>query len=67
VVGFLNNDNDEILKSQLRKIANCKKRLNALFEMRLNNEIDKDEYLQRKNNRSMNNLLRILITGQEHG
>ena len=49
MVGFLNNDNDEILKSQLRKIANCKKRLNALFEMRLNNEIDKDEYLQRKN------------------
>ncbi|MCP4255634.1 MAG: recombinase family protein [Candidatus Scalindua sp.] len=42
-------DNDEILKSQQRKIANCKKRLNSLFEMRLNNEIDKDEYLQKKN------------------
>ncbi|MBT7589761.1 MAG: recombinase family protein [Candidatus Scalindua sp.] len=43
------NDNDEIFKSQLRKIENCKKRLNSLFEMRLNNEIDKEEYLQRKN------------------
>ena len=43
------NNNEEILKSQRRKIDNCKKRLNSLFEMRLNNEIEKEEYLQRKN------------------
>jgi len=41
-------DRDEILKSQQKRLDTCIKKLDSIFEMRMNNEIDADEYLQRK-------------------
>lgn len=41
-------DREEILKSQQKGLGVCKMRLNSLFEMRINGEIDASEYVQRK-------------------
>ena len=41
-------DRDEILKSQQKRLDSCIRKQDSLFEMRLNNEIEKEEYLQRK-------------------
>ncbi len=42
------NDSKEILESQLRRLDNSKKKLNSLFEMRMNEELSAEEYKQRK-------------------
>ncbi|MBT6228676.1 MAG: recombinase family protein [Candidatus Scalindua sp.] len=41
-------DRDEILKSQQKRLDTCKRKLNSLFEMRINDEMDASEYMQRK-------------------
>ena len=41
-------DRDEILKSQQKRLDSCIRKQDSLFEMRINSEIDKEEYLQRK-------------------
>ncbi len=42
------NDSKEILESQLRRLDDSKKKLNSLFEMRMNEELSAEEYKQRK-------------------
>ncbi|MGR3174600.1 MAG: recombinase family protein [Candidatus Scalindua sp.] len=46
--GKESDDRNEILKSQQRRLENCTRRLESLFQMRIDGEIDKKEYLQRK-------------------
>ena len=41
-------DREEILSSQQKRLDDCKRKLNSLFEMRINGEIDASEYIQRK-------------------
>jgi len=41
-------DRDEILKSQQKRLDTSKRKLNSLFEMRVNGEIDASEYIQQK-------------------
>ena len=41
-------DRDEILKSQQKRLDACLKKLDSIFEMRMNDEIDSSEYSQRK-------------------
>lgn len=41
-------DREEILSSQQKRLDACKRKLNSLFEMRINGEIDASEYIQRK-------------------
>ena len=42
------NDRDKILESQQKRLDSCIKKLDSLFEMRISNEIDAEEYIQRK-------------------
>ena len=41
-------DREEILCSQQKRLDVCKRKLNSLFEMRINDEMDASEYMQRK-------------------
>ena len=41
-------DRDEIKKSQQKRLDSCARKQDALFEMRINGEIDASEYIQRK-------------------
>ena len=41
-------DWEEILSSQQKRLDVCKRKLNSLFEMRINDEMDASEYMQRK-------------------
>jgi len=41
-------DREEILNSQQKRFDACKRKLNSLFEMRINGEMDASEYIQRK-------------------
>ena len=42
------NDRDEVLKSQQKRLGTCIKKLDSIFEMRVNGEIDASEYMQSK-------------------
>jgi len=46
--GKESDDRNVVLKSQQRKLGNCTRRLESLFQMRIDGEIDAEEYLQRK-------------------
>ncbi len=42
------NDREVILESQQKRLDSCIRKLDSLFEMRISNEIDAEEYIQRK-------------------
>ena len=70
--GKESDDRNEILKSQQRRLDNCTRRLESLFQMRIDGEIDANEYLQRRTNllqknRNMNSLLLMQIIELKRG